>query len=62
METKQKANIKWFFLFFNKKFERLIGAVFSELWVKRILILMQLQGFKCIKHREGMESASGGLL
>ena len=26
------------------------------------LILMQLQGFKCIKHRGGIETSTGGLL
>ena len=31
-------------------------VVFSDLWMKRILILMQLQDFNRIKHRGGMEN------
>ena len=39
-----------------------LELVFVRILVKKILILMQLQGFICIKHREGIEAAAGGLL
>ena len=56
VKIKVKSKHKAVFRTFYWKFGGYIRVVFSESWMKRILILMQLQDFKRIKVRGGMKN------
>ena len=56
VNIKVKSKCKWFFVLYIEKIRRKIGVVFTELWMKRILVLMQLKDFQHIRLRGGMKN------